>query len=180
MIAKQATTIKLDLELVVMKYRGALTAYLTKFLGDRYVAEDIAQDTFLKLARRSLVFENEQGLSAWLYKVARNAATDFHRRQRQQNTVFVEDLEVPCAETETGNLENTERRNKVASAVRKLSDRHREALLMRVVEKRPYREIGDALDCSIGGVRSMLATAKRILRKHLAHHNAEAALNALM
>ena len=66
-------------ELLVKRYRADLLAFLGRLMGDTTAAEDVAQETFLRLHRSAEKFESSKGLRPWLFSIAANAVRDYYR-----------------------------------------------------------------------------------------------------
>lgn len=143
-------------------YHAGLVRYLARRLGDRDWAEDVAQETFVRALRQERL-TNER---SWLYAVATNlvrdqARTDQRRRRHLEMLASEErarELEAP----ETTALERAQDAAMARRALEQLSERDRNALLMRE-EGLDYQEIARALELSPGSVGTTLARARRRL-----------------
>lgn len=139
-----------------------------RMLGDRAEAEDVAQDAMLRLWQKAGDWRaGEARVSTWLYRVVHNLCIDRVRRRRP--TVAVEDVPEPVdpepsvlvrmARSETGRA--------VAAAITELPPRQRQAIVLRHFEGWSNPRIGEALDCSVEAVESLLARARRALAAQL-------------
>ena len=139
-----------------------------RILGDRAEAEDVAQDAMLRLWRQASDWRaGEARVSTWLYRVVHNLCIDRIRRRRP--SVAVEDAPEPVdpvpsvltqmARSETGRA--------VAAAIAELPGRQRQAVVLRHFEGWSNPQIGEALDCSVEAVESLLARARRALAQRL-------------
>ncbi len=139
-----------------------------RILGDRAEAEDVAQDAMLRLWRQASDWRaGEARVSTWLYRVVHNLCIDRIRRRRP--SVAVEDAPEPVdpvpsvltqmARSETGRA--------VAAAIGELPGRQRQAVVLRHFEGWSNPQIGEALDCSVEAVESLLARARRALAQRL-------------
>lgn len=139
-----------------------------RMLGDRAEAEDVAQDAMLRLWRHAADWRaGEARVSTWLYRVVHNLCIDRLRRRRPQ--LPVEDVPEPVdpdpgvlarmAQSETGRA--------VAAAVAELPERQRQALVLRHFEEWSNPQIGEALECSVEAVESLLSRARRQLAQRL-------------
>jgi len=138
-----------------------LLAHLT---GDRAQAEELAADTFSKLARRSTLLATRVDVTAWVYRVATNAGLDAvranSRRRRKEEAACAE--RVRTAE-EVGALEeiiNRERAARVRAVLGALKPRDAQLLVLRSGGM-PYREIAQALGVQTSSVGTLLARAER-------------------
>src|SRR5919109_1480330 len=151
-----------DVERLFRTYNAPLVRYLTRRLGDRDWAEEVAQETFLRALRQDSI-TNER---AWLFTVANNLVRDDARkdaRRRKHLTLLqAEEREREAAEPEPTSLERAQEAAMARRAVDALAERDRLALLMRE-EGLSYDEIAVALDLSPGSVGTTLSRARRRL-----------------
>lgn len=147
-------------ERLFREYHQPLVRYLTRRLGDRDWAEEIAQETFLRALRQDHI-ESER---AWLFAVATNLVRDEARKQARRR----QHLELLTAEArandsvEPVSLERSEERELAREALMRVSERDRTALLMRE-EGLSYDEIALALQMSVGSIGTTLSRARRRL-----------------
>lgn len=151
-----------DLDKLFREFNQPLVRYLTRRLGDRDWAEEVAQETFLRAARQGdLVSER-----SWLFAVATNLIRDEARKDaRRRKHLELLAQEAKAEEPVTPQLLTIERAEEAAAARRALdalSERDREALLMRE-EGLDYTEIAAALSLSVASVGTTLARARRRL-----------------
>ena len=137
-----------------------------RMLGDQAEAEDVAQDAMMRLWKQATDWRaGEARVSTWLYRVVHNLCIDRLRKRRPQ--VAVEDAPEPVdpdpsvlermAESETSKV--------LAEAIATLPERQRQALVLRHFEEYSNPEIGEAMDCSVEAVESLLARARRQLAR---------------
>ena len=155
-----------DLDHLFRTYNAALVRYLTRQLGDRDWAEEVAQETFLRAARQDTITSER----SWLFAVATNLVRDEARRevrQRKHLELLQAESRDAMVESPALSLERREEALAAQKALATLSERDREALLMRE-EGLDYQEIARALDLSVGSVGTTLARARRqIGRAHV-------------
>jgi RNA polymerase sigma-70 factor, ECF subfamily len=155
-----------NLERLFREYHGPIVRYLTRRLGDRDLAEELAQETFLRAMRQGPVARER----AWLFAVATNLVRDEARRdarERQRLSLLKDELHAEGpAEHEsvrTERLADQMREQALARrAVDALAERDRLALLLRE-EGLDYHEIAAALGLSVGSVGTTLSRARRRL-----------------
>lgn len=156
------------LDRLFREYHIPLVRYLTRRLGDRDVAEELAQETFVRAMRQGPV----QHERAWLFAVATNLARDEARRTtraRQRLTLLRSEMDATGADiVEPDVLQADELADRVReqalarAAVDALAERDRLALLLRE-EGLDYHEIAAALGLSVGSVGTTLSRARRRL-----------------
>ena len=143
-------------------YHDPLVRYLTRRLGDRDWAEEVAQETFVRALRQ----ENLQNERAWLFAVATNLVRDEarkdSRRRRHLELLTAEAKAQAIVEPPLTDLERAQERALARRAIDALSERDREALLMRE-EGLDYNEIASALELSVASVGTTLSRARRRL-----------------
>ena len=150
-----------DVERLFHLYHDPLVRYLTRRLGDRDWAEEVAQETFLRALRQERL-TNER---AWLFAVATNLVRDEARkdaRRRRHLALLAEQARDEAVEPEPTSLERAQEAAFARRAVDALVERDRLALLMRE-EGLDYNEIAEALGLSPSSVGTTLARARRRL-----------------
>jgi len=151
-----------DLDRLFREYHQPLVRYLTRRLGDRDWAEEMAQETFLRAARASTIVSER----AWLFAVATNLIRDEARRdarrRRHLELLRAEARANEIVEPEPLTIERAEEAALARRALEMLGERDREALLMRE-EGLEYTEIASALELSVTSVGTTLARARRRL-----------------
>ncbi len=151
-----------DVDRLFRAYHQPLVRYLTRRLGDRDWAEEVAQETFLRALRQDHI-EHER---AWLFAVATNLVRDAgrreERRRRHLTLLAAEEREREQEMPDVSGLERAEQAAFARAALDQLAERDRSALLMRE-EGLDYQEIAAALDLSPKSVGTTLARARRRL-----------------
>ena len=151
-----------DVDRLFREYHQPLVRYLTRRLGDRDWADEVAQETFLRAMRQETIVSER----AWLFAVATNLVRDEARkdaRRRHRLELLREQARADEAvEPEPLAIERAQEAALARKALDMLVERDREALLMR--EKGlDYTEIASALELSVGSVGTTLARARRRL-----------------
>src|SRR5205085_11512393 len=151
-----------EIERLFNTYHQPLVRYLVRRLGDRDWAEEIAQETFVRALRQEQIVSER----AWLFAVATNLVRDEARkdaRRRRHLELLREQARAEEAvEPEPTSLERAQEAALARRALDCLTERDREALLMRE-EGLDYNEIAAALELSVGSVGTTLARARRRL-----------------
>ncbi len=154
---------------LVQRYYRLVMSIAYRLSNDPQLAEDMAQETFLKawqaLPRFRIKGEEATGFRPWLCRIAVNTTIDEMRRQRP-----IADLEESMISPITQPSEALDRAvdaEAVRSAIARLPERSRAALILREYEGLSYQEIAEALDIPIGTVMSRLNYARKRLREEL-------------
>jgi RNA polymerase sigma factor (sigma-70 family) len=144
---------------------ASLFRYLMRLTDDRELASDLAQEAFVRLYRRGALPDSP---GAWLVTVAHNLLRDLRRSARRQLFLLTARQEHGLDRERTGGAEGKvladERRDQVRTALERLSQRDRQALLLRH-SGHSYREIAVALEVAESGVGTMLIRASQAFRR---------------
>jgi RNA polymerase sigma-70 factor (ECF subfamily) len=149
-----------DVERLFKTYNAALVRYLTRRLGDRDWAEEVAQETFVRALRQDNIV-NER---AWLFAVATNLVRDEARKdaRRRRHLALLAEEERESHQPPASSLEQAQEAAFARKAVDALAERDRLALLMKE-EGLDYSEIAEALGLAPGSVGTTLSRARRRL-----------------
>lgn len=153
------------LERLFKLYHLPLVRYLTRRLGDRDWAEEVAQETFLRALRQDVLHSER----SWLFAVATNLVRDEARkdtRRRARLQQLASEVRDDVADISNIDEEQTAERARERALARRavdaLAEKDRLALLMRE-EGLDYREIAAALELSVGSIGTTLSRARRRL-----------------
>jgi RNA polymerase sigma-70 factor (ECF subfamily) len=138
--------------------------------GDRGIAEDLAQEVFLRAWRSRGGFRGEGSVRGWLCVIAANVVRDHVRKQRRRPSEVLEPefMDVPDRGDAAQEYAAGAALAQLRAALEELTPRHREMFLLRERDGLSYKEIAAALDCPIGSVMSGLARARERLMKAVA------------
>ena len=147
------------------------------FVRDEGRAEDVTQEAFLSAYRRIRNTDSEIAFRPWIYEIARNAAIDLHRRTSKTEEVSISEDDslrpadrrrlVGSAAPEAV-LADKQRLDHLRSAFEELSESHHRILVLRELEGRTYREIGEEMQLTAPAVESTLFRARRRLEHEYA------------
>lgn len=152
------------LEELVTRHRGRLIRLGVRALGDRGRAEDIAQETFLRVFRHAASYRAHGQFSSWLLTIASRLCLNAARNRARRPELALASLpERPSPASPERWLEVRELRE----ALGRLQPRYRLALILKAVEGLSYREIARALDCTETDVSNAVFRARKALAKEL-------------
>jgi len=154
-------------ELVHIHARGVFNvAY--RMCGDELIAEDAAQETFIRAWQNLSSYRPQTPLRNWLYRIAFNAGMDMLRKEKRILPNDIEDLNLndgqPSLESQVSQQERTQL---VQKAILSLPDASRAVLILREYEELSYQDISATLDIPIGTVMSRLNYARKLLKDKL-------------
>lgn len=163
------------------RYQGPVFSLIYRMVRDRALAEDLAQEAFVKALNALDTYRSEFKFSSWLFKIANNAAID-HLRRRQLETLSLDggpDALTPREREETklvvsdkgeSPLQEVEARElgaAIEQAIGKLRPEYRACIVLRHIEDRPYEDIAEILDLPLGTVKTYLHRARAELKEIL-------------
>lgn len=152
---------------LMARYRRKAISLAYRYVGDFDEAEDMAQDSFVKVYQNASLFDRKRRFSSWFYTILINACRD-RSRQMKRRSVFAkryeEDRKLESI-LETDRASDNSEMLKIALA--KLSPDKREILALRLADDLSYEEIAGILKVSLGTVMSRLFRAKKELEKIL-------------
>jgi RNA polymerase sigma-70 factor, ECF subfamily len=168
---------------LIRRYERPVFSLILRMVRDRQLAEDLAQETFIKALNAIASYRPEFKFSSWIFKIANNAAID-HLRRRELDTLSIdgaphatsaEDIEATAlqvgdkGETPLAELEARELGTSIERAIGRLRPEYRSCIMLRHVEGLAYEEIAQLLDLPLGTVKTYIHRARHELRDMLAH-----------
>jgi RNA polymerase sigma-70 factor (ECF subfamily) len=166
---------------LIRRYERPVFSLVFRMVRDRAMAEDLAQETFIKVLNNIDRYVPEFKFSSWLFKIANNLAID-HLRRRQLPTISmhgapdattasrIEATTFEIASDGESALEELEARElgtAIEKAIAALRPEYRSCIMLRHVEGRSYEEIAATLDLPLGTVKTYIHRARHELRKAL-------------
>ena len=152
---------------LVSRWEKRVFNYLLRLVGNREDALDLSQDAFLKAYQNLRKLDDPAKFSGWLFRIAHNEAYSLLRKARPEGELGME----PKTAELSGRMFPMELSLAVQSALKKLSDDHREAVLLKVYQGFKFEEMAEILDCPVSTVKSRLYTALDLLKETLAPVN---------
>jgi len=169
-------------ELLLARYRTPLIHFLGRMVKDPAMAEDLAQEVFLRVYRARVGYKPSAKFTTWLFRIATNLALNAVRDERhRQRDVSIEqpgdgraaedDQPLEVADARPGIVEALVERDRavfIQRAILRLPEKQRAAVLMHKYHEMDYDQIAEALDCSESALKSLLFRAYEALRMELA------------
>ena len=165
------------------RYQRPVFSLIYRMVRDREKAEDLAQETFVKVFNHIDSFNPKYKFSSWIFKIASNLTIDAIRKKdldtvsldgsRNASTPDEVDATRITVESRDENpeefLEAKELGEEIERAIGELRPEYRTAILLRHVEGRPYEEISEIMGVPLGTVKTYIHRARGELRETLAH-----------
>jgi len=167
---------------LIRRYERPVFSLIYRMVRDRELAEDLAQETFIKVLNAIDSYRPEYKFSSWIFKIANNAAIDQLRRRsldtlsldgsphaESAEAIEATTLQVGDGrESQLDEVANRELGAMIEEAIGQLRPEYRNCILLRHVEGRPYEEIAEMLDLPLGTVKTYIHRARNELRILLA------------
>ena len=154
-------------ELVRIHTHGVFNV-VYRMCGDALIAEDAAQETFIRAWQSISSYRPRTPLRNWLYRIAFNAAMDMLRKEKRILPNDIEDMQLTDGQPGLESLVSQQERTQlVQKAILSLPDASRAVLVLREYEGMSYQEISSTLDIPIGTVMSRLSYARNLLKAKL-------------
>jgi RNA polymerase sigma-70 factor, ECF subfamily len=168
-------------EELVRRYQGRLITVLEHVVGNRDLAEDLAQEVFLRVYRSRKTYLPGAKFATWLFTIANNAAFNALRSRSRRREVHLRTsdparsgaraiksvLAASSGQMPARQLDKAEMRDVVRMAVDALNERQRLAVLLSKFEDLSYADIAQVMDISPQAIKSLLARARCNLREVL-------------
>lgn len=154
---------------IIRDYKDGLILYLNSFVNNVHTAEDLAEDTFVRLAVKKPKDRQRAGFRTWLYTIGRNIAVDYLRKQQRSAAIPLEELPEQVSDREA--LEQTyireERRILVHQAMTKLKPDYRQVLWLIYFEQFSIKEAARVMGKSAHSVETLAWRARQALKEIL-------------
>jgi RNA polymerase sigma-70 factor (ECF subfamily) len=164
---------------LIQKYRKPIIHFMYRMVHNQAVAEELAQEVFLRVYRSRETYRAEARFSTWLYRIATNLGVNHARDTKQER--FASTIHLDEVDPETGTTPDVadstigaeadmlrkERMNAIREHVLALPERQRMAVLMHKYEGIDYKQIGEVLKLSESATKSLLFRAYQTLREKL-------------
>ena len=168
---------------LIRRYERPVFSLIYRLVRDRERAEDLAQDTFIKVLNALDRYDPSFKFSSWIFKIAHNTALDDLRRKHPETLSIhgsphastADELEatiltpVSGDETPEDFTSSREIGTHIEAAIGRLRVEYRTAILLCHVEGRPYEEVAQIMDVPLGTVKTYIHRARNELKKQLSH-----------
>lgn len=166
-------------DFLIQKYRKPIIRFMYRMVHNQAVAEELAQEVFLRIYRSRETYRAEARFSTWLYRIATNLGVNHARdtrHERAASTVYLDETDPETgttpdvADAEPGveaKMLRRERMEAIRQHVMALPERQRMAVLMHKYEGMDYKQIGEVLKLSESATKSLLFRAYQTLREKL-------------
>lgn len=160
-------------EALVRKHQGAIYSFTLHFFRNPDLAEDMAQETFIRAYRFLHTYDPSRRFLTWLYSIARNICIDKHRERARKEQVSIDDLPPNLLKAEgrdndpLGSLEGAQAREQVRDAVEQLPEKYRTPIILCYMQGLAYQEVSEVLGISLNNTKIRIFRAKKMLAQIL-------------
>jgi len=162
-------------EEIIVRYQGQLINFVGRLLNDRITAEDIVQETFLRVYRNKHRYKEIARFSTWIYTIAGNLARTELRRRKIRNFFSIsqrgegeKDYEIPDTDIDVERqVEGTLMQEVILKEITKLPVYFREVIILRDLQDLSYEEISQILKVPLGTVKSRVNRGRNQIQKNL-------------
>jgi RNA polymerase sigma-70 factor, ECF subfamily len=164
--------------LLLDRHRAPVIHFVYRMVQNQAVAEELAQEVFLRVYRSRESYEPAAKFTTWLFRIATHVALNWLRDRRHERGQESLDAEAPGggsrevsdnSVTAEQSLVRRARLDEVRRAIESLPEKQRAAVLMHKYEEMEYAQIAAVLECSESAVKSLMFRAYETLRARLAH-----------
>lgn len=164
-------------DLIIKRHLKSVYRFIFGFVGDIAIAEDISQDTFIKVWKNLKKFDQNRNFKTWILSIAKNTIIDYSRKKKALPFSYFED-----ADGDTNNFEDSIvdleplsdelfdknlSREKIIAAINQLPSIYRTVVTLRFSEGLKFEEIAEIFDESINTIKSRGRRAEALLRDYL-------------
>jgi len=162
-------------DLIVERYKDQLLNFVFRFLGNQEQAEDILQETFLRVYRNRHAYRRVAKFSTWIYTIAGNLARTELRKRNRRRLFSLSDMGVEDKDYEVSDdgfnpesyVDTILHEEIIQKEINKLSPKFREVIILRDMQELSYEEISQILRIPIGTVKSRVNRARLRLQTQL-------------
>lgn len=162
------------------KYEKSIINYIFRFTGSKEDAEDLAQETFIKVYNAAAKYTPSAKFTTWLYRIASNVSIDYLRKRKKLlNTSSLDEqleteqgiIKKEIADIREGSVldktEKDEKNNEIHKALLSLPDNQRSAIVLKIYDDKSYIDIALIMGMSVSSVESLIFRARQTLKDRL-------------
>jgi RNA polymerase sigma-70 factor (ECF subfamily) len=158
----------MDTKDVWLKFQEGLKKFLIRRVQDEKLAEDLLQDTFLKIQENIANIEDHTRIGGWVYRIAHNVIADHFRKERKNQKLEKDVFEVNEKERiDSGNVKMEEMVAWLPFAIENLPEKYRDAVRLTEIEGLSQKELAGRLGISYSGAKSRVQRGREKLKEQI-------------
>jgi RNA polymerase sigma-70 factor (ECF subfamily) len=141
---------------LVLKYQDRLYGHIRRMVNEHDDANDVIQNTFIKVFKNIKKFEGNAQLYTWLYRIATNETITFLNKKKRKATTSIDDGDLNMANQLTADsyFDEKKAQSKLEGAIKLLPEKQKLVFNMRYFDEMSYKEISNILETSVGGLKA--------------------------
>ena len=172
-------------DLLVLKYQSRVIATAFKYVKEKQLAEDIAQEAFIKSYKSINSFREESSFYTWVYRITVNTAKNYLVSSKRRDEVVISDLsqddsfypEKLDVDSPQEILKASELRDLIFETLSSLGEETRTALSLREFDGLSYEQIAEIVKCPVGTVRSRIFRGREMIEEVVSKHMEKNSIN---
>ena len=172
-------------DLLVLKYQSRVIATAYKYVKEKQLAEDIAQEAFIKSYKSLDSFREESSFYTWVYRIAVNTAKNYIVSSKRREEIIMTDLsednnyypEKLDIDSPQDILNASELRDLIFATLSSLGEETRTALSLREFDGLSYEQIAEIVNCPVGTVRSRIFRGREMIEEKIGKHMDKSLIN---
>ena len=172
-------------DLLVLKYQSRVIATAFKFVKEKQLAEDIAQEAFIKSYKSIESFREESSFYTWIYRITVNTAKNYLVSSKRRDEVVISDLSLDDSfypekldvDSPQEILKASELRDLIFETLSSLGEETRTALSLREFDGLSYEQIAEIVQCPVGTVRSRIFRGREMIEEAVGKHMGKNSIN---
>ena len=166
-------------EILVRRHQASVLNLVYRYVGDRTMARDLAQEVFIRVWRAAKRYEAKAKFTTWIYRITANLCLNELKSFSKKKLLFggspreegqTRDEGSNASPSAEDLLLAEERNRQISDALQSLPENQRMALILKRYDNLSYHEIANIMECSVSAVESLLVRAKKNLQKKLLFH----------
>lgn len=166
---RDETSRNMSLHYLIRKYQQRLYWHIRKIVIDHDDADDVLQNTFIKVWKGLANFEEKSQLFTWLYRIATNESLTFLKQKARANTTSINPIEYQLARSLESDVyfSGDEIQLKLQKAILTLPEKQRIVFNMRYYDEMPYEQMSEVLETSVGALKASYHIAAKKIEEFL-------------
>ena len=160
---------------LVNRYKDKLLNFVFQFLSDIEQAEDVVQDTMIRLYEKKHYYKEIAKFSTWIYTIARNLANTELRKRKRRKTTYLSHMskeerqyEIPAVQDDVDqSLHNEFINDRIQSAIKSLPEHYKLVIILRDIQELSYDDISNIVEVPLGTIKSRINRARIQLQAEL-------------
>lgn len=153
---------------IIRLYNSGLTLFINSFVNNLSAADELSEDTFVKIGLKKPRFSGKSSFKTWLYAIGRNVAIDYIKKSRRHPHISIDECTKQADEEALeSRLFREERKNILHKAMRTLKPEYRQVLWLTYFEGMSAKETAKVMRKSVHSIENLLSRARRSLKSEL-------------